>query len=70
MTGKTEPGASPCVRKCTLDLEDVCLGCGRTLDEILEWSKASVDRKQEIKARLPERLGNRGFRPLYGEVRS
>lgn len=26
---------SPCVGLCTLDDDDVCIGCGRTLDEIL-----------------------------------
>ena len=25
---------SPCIRHCTLDDADICLGCGRTLDEI------------------------------------
>ena len=36
---------SPCRRACTLDREDICVGCGRTLDEILEWSRASTERK-------------------------
>lgn len=30
--------ASPCRRHCTLDDEDVCVGCGRTLAEILGWT--------------------------------
>nr|WP_254619459.1 DUF1289 domain-containing protein [Vibrio metschnikovii] len=25
---------SPCVRHCCLDDKDICIGCGRTLDEI------------------------------------
>ena len=32
--------ASPCVRNCCLDDDDVCLGCGRRLDEILAWHGA------------------------------
>jgi uncharacterized protein len=32
--------ASPCVRNCCLDDDDVCLGCGRRLDEILAWHSA------------------------------
>ena len=36
-----ERPASPCVRNCCLDDDDVCLGCGRRLDEILAWH--SVD---------------------------
>lgn len=33
----TGPVTSPCVRRCTLDQDDVCVGCGRTLDEIRQW---------------------------------
>ncbi|WP_082117034.1 DUF1289 domain-containing protein [Sedimenticola thiotaurini] len=29
---------SPCVRLCTLDDDDICIGCGRTLEEIKGWS--------------------------------
>jgi len=29
--------ASPCVKNCCLDKQDVCLGCGRTVDEIIKW---------------------------------
>ena len=39
---------SPCVSNCCLDDEDVCLGCHRTLDEILRWSAASNEQKIEI----------------------
>jgi predicted Fe-S protein YdhL (DUF1289 family) len=48
--------ASPCIRNCTLDDEDVCIGCGRTIDEIIEWMNASPERKREIRALLPQRL--------------
>ncbi len=34
---------SPCIRKCTLNAQDICLGCFRTLDEIVHWSQ--VDNK-------------------------
>ena len=48
-----EPSASPpspCVRNCCLDDADVCLGCGRKLDEILEWHQAEATRRWEILA--------------------
>lgn len=32
---------SPCVRICTLDDDDVCIGCGRTLKEIKRWNSYS-----------------------------
>ena len=28
---------SPCVRKCTLDDDDICVGCFRHIDEICAW---------------------------------
>jgi uncharacterized protein len=37
--------ASPCVRKCCLNEDDICLGCYRSLEEIKHWS-ASVDKKK------------------------
>lgn len=40
----------PCIRHCCLDDNDVCLGCFRTLDEILNWSMSSNQEKQAILA--------------------
>ncbi|WP_372769212.1 DUF1289 domain-containing protein [Pseudoalteromonas sp.] len=37
---------SPCVENCCLNDKDVCLGCFRTLDEILSWSSMSFSQKQ------------------------
>lgn len=39
---------SPCVRNCCLNDTDICLGCGRSLDEILQWSAASTPQREEI----------------------
>ncbi|MFY8272963.1 DUF1289 domain-containing protein [Pseudoalteromonas sp. SSDWG2] len=38
----------PCIRNCCLDSNDVCIGCFRTLDEILRWSSASATEKKAI----------------------
>jgi predicted Fe-S protein YdhL (DUF1289 family) len=54
-----DPLASPCVRNCTLDEQDMCVGCGRMIGEIMEWSNASPARKREIKDQLPARLRER-----------
>lgn len=43
---------SPCVGICRIDRDRTCTGCGRTLNEIAEWSQASDDRKREILARI------------------
>lgn len=47
--------SSPCVRNCCLDANDVCLGCHRSLDEILNWSSASTAEKQKILTSVAKR---------------
>ncbi|WP_407692994.1 DUF1289 domain-containing protein [Pseudomonas paeninsulae] len=53
--------ASPCVRQCCLNERDMCLGCGRLLNEILEWGSADHSRRRLIchaaQARLQQRQG-------------
>lgn len=46
---------SPCVRNCCLDENDICLGCFRSYDEILQWHQATVSEKQAILERSSER---------------
>ena len=46
---------SPCINICTLQ-DEFCIGCGRSTQEIAEWSKATMKRKREILERLPDRL--------------
>jgi uncharacterized protein len=59
--GADQEVASPCRRQCCLDDQDICLGCGRALSEILEWSKGDMARKRAICAaaelRLQQRIG-------------
>lgn len=45
--------ASPCVGVCALDAAgQLCVGCGRTLDEITAWSRASDAWRAQCVARL------------------
>ena len=46
---------SPCIRMCTLDDGDVCIGCGRNLKEITEWGGADAQRRREILAAATQR---------------
>jgi predicted Fe-S protein YdhL (DUF1289 family) len=39
---------SPCIRNCCLDEHDICLGCYRSLSEIMRWSEASEEEQREI----------------------
>ncbi|WP_096364091.1 MULTISPECIES: DUF1289 domain-containing protein [Thiohalobacter] len=56
--------ASPCIRVCTLDDDDVCLGCGRTLGEITEWGGADPARRREILAAAEQRRAAGSPSPL------
>ncbi|MGH6850716.1 MAG: DUF1289 domain-containing protein [Methylocella sp.] len=53
---------SPCTGICTMDgALGFCLGCGRTSDEITEWSSAGDVRRSAIWAVLPERIDALGI---------
>jgi predicted Fe-S protein YdhL (DUF1289 family) len=65
----TDPGspqpasiASPCVRNCCLDDDDICLGCFRSVVEICGWSAASAADKTEILKKCAERREQRRSR--------
>jgi predicted Fe-S protein YdhL (DUF1289 family) len=47
---------SPCSLVCTLDGDDICLGCGRTLGEITEWGGAANERRLIIVADASKRM--------------
>ncbi len=48
---------SPCVGLCQLDRErGHCMGCGRTLDEISQWTRMDVDGKRHVIALATARL--------------
>ena len=38
----------PCIRRCCLNEEDVCLGCFRTFDDMLQWNKANSTEKTKM----------------------
>jgi predicted Fe-S protein YdhL (DUF1289 family) len=47
---------SPCVKICTLDARSwLCLGCGRTIDEIARWTAMSVAERIRVIDELPGR---------------
>ncbi len=48
---------TPCVKTCTLDARSgLCLGCGRTIDEIAQWTNLSEAERKRVMAELPQRL--------------
>jgi predicted Fe-S protein YdhL (DUF1289 family) len=49
--------SSPCNRICVVHpAARICVGCGRSLDEIGRWLALSEDERMAIMAQLPARL--------------
>lgn len=40
--------ASPCIKVCVLDTRNVCVGCGRTIDEITQWSRLTEEQQRQV----------------------
>lgn len=51
---------SPCIRNCTLDEDDVCLGCFRDITEICAWAGADDDERRRILDAAAARASARG----------
>jgi predicted Fe-S protein YdhL (DUF1289 family) len=55
------PASTPCIRACTLDRANVCIGCHRTLDEIVRWREFDeVERQRLMREVLPLRARRDG----------
>ncbi len=49
---------TPCIRICEMDPAlGICVGCGRTLDEIARWATMTDAERTAIMAVLSSRLG-------------
>lgn len=56
------PVPSPCVSLCKLDVErQYCMGCLRTIDEIMAWSKANDDYKRTVWQEIARRRDTVAF---------
>ena len=51
------PIQTPCTRVCTIEpASGLCVGCGRTLDEIAQWSAVTDRERARIMAELAARM--------------
>ncbi len=51
---------TPCISICVIDPEtELCEGCGRTLDEISNWSRMTADERNAVMAELKARRRER-----------
>ena len=48
---KKSPIESPCISVCRYENE-VCVGCGRTVDDIVNWYDMTDKQKQEVLNRI------------------
>lgn len=46
---------SPCVHICALDDEDICIGCQRSMDEIVRWGRMDDAERRQVLARCAAR---------------
>jgi len=58
MTDLSRGMPSPCNQVCVLNPEKVCIGCGRSSDEIGRWGLASLDEQIQIIDQAAKRLQN------------
>lgn len=50
------PPLSPCIKVCAVSGQTgLCIGCGRTLQEIARWGAMEETERQAIMAELPAR---------------
>ncbi len=49
---------SPCVQRCTLNMDDTCVGCGRQLKEIMQWVSYSEKQRNDVNILSQGRLIN------------
>ena len=45
---------SPCVNIYQLDMNNVCIGCNRTLDQIIDWPILTDVERLEIMSKIEE----------------
>ena len=47
---------SPCIKLCSIGQDNICIGCGRTREEIASWTHLSDEDKQRVKDLAQQRL--------------
>jgi predicted Fe-S protein YdhL (DUF1289 family) len=47
--------STPCVKECVIGADGLCRGCGRSLQEIVDWSRMAEPQRRAVMAALPAR---------------
>ena len=56
-----KPVKSPCVSLCALDINDICMGCQRSADEITRWGTMTNQQRREVLEQLDRRARQQGL---------
>lgn len=56
---------SPCIHVCVRDLDDICMGCYRSIDEIRGWYKFSDKEKLQAIKNAEGRKANKDKASKY-----
>lgn len=58
---REKPVKSPCVSLCALDINDICMGCQRTGDEISRWGAMTNQQRREVLEQIEPRARQQGL---------
>lgn len=54
--GQNDKIESPCTNICQIHPETrLCIGCDRSIEEIMDWARMSANERTKIMAELPKR---------------
>lgn len=52
------PRTTPCIGRCSHNVgDDLCKGCGRTIEEVRDWNTYSTEQKLQKMEELKQRMG-------------
>ena len=58
---REKPVKSPCISLCALDINDICMGCQRTGDEISRWGTMTNQQRREVLEQIEQRARQQGL---------
>lgn len=58
---REKPIKSPCISLCALDIDDICMGCQRTGDEISRWGKMTNGERRDVLEQVERRAREQGL---------
>lgn len=58
---REKPIKSPCISVCALDINDICMGCQRSGDEISRWGTMDNQQRREVLEQVAQRARQQGL---------